>query len=520
MSLTIFLVSMLFIFSISLAAVIFYMYAKRKSASGIGLVALLFLANFFYIFGYAMELASQSVTWKLVFNYMQYFGIPFIVPLWLMICVRFCIQDYRWTALKTVLLLIIPAVTLALNLTHCLNGIFYSSYTLEKWNGLTVLIFQKGIWYYAELYWRIALSAITIWLYARTLSRAKGIMRKQALVLLILSVFGFLLSGSSLFSASTSQVDFAVLLLSASSVLMFATLFKYELFELIPLAYSQLFNGTDQPVMVLADSMSVVKANEAAKKILPRLGKFRSYLSLNSLFPNNKGFESKLLKDEEQLVEIDQDDHKRFYSAKLTRLNIKQSAIKKDFGYLLVLSDVTSHINQVRDLEIEASTDPLTGLLNRRTFFTLAEKKLEEAVAEGTATSLIMIDIDHFKDVNDQYGHQAGDHVIKEVSRIISSQIRGNDALSRYGGEEFVILLPAAAPEAAISAANRICTAIRLYDLNTEGRLIHLTVSIGVTSMQANENPQIDKLIFNADKALYEAKRIGRDRVCFLTSEK
>ena len=170
-------------------------------------------------------------------------------------------------------------------------------------------------------------------------------------------------------------------------------------------------------------------------------------------------------------MEIEQDHMKRFYSAKLTRLNIKRSALKKDFGYLLIFSDETSHINLVHDLKAEASTDPLTGLMNRRTFFPLADKILKRAAVEGAPVSLIMVDIDHFKDVNDEYGHQAGDHVLKEVSRIICSQIRGNDTVVRYGGEEFVILLPSATSEAAIFAANRICTAIRLYDIDTDGRI-------------------------------------------------
>jgi diguanylate cyclase (GGDEF)-like protein len=296
---------------------------------------------------------------------------------------------------------------------------------------------------------------------------------------------------------------------------MFATLFKYELFDLIPLAYSQLFDGMDYPVLVLADSLSVVKANEAAIRMLPMLGKHRGYLPFNSLFPDDPGLSEKLMENEERLVEIDRDEQKRFYAAKLTRLHIKQNALKKDFGYIVVFTDVTNHINIVRDLEIEASTDSLTGLLNRRTFFTMADMLLNEAIKEGSDTSLIMIDIDHFKDVNDRYGHQAGDHVLREVSRIISSQIRGKDIIARYGGEEFVILLPSITSEAAISAANRICAAIRLYDLNAEGSIIHLTVSIGVTSTNDQNHLEINKMIFNADKALYDAKQVGRDRVCF-----
>ena len=181
-----------------------------------------------------------------------------------------------------------PAVTLVFNLTHCINGIFYSSFAMKKWNGINVLILQKGIWYYIESCWRIVLSVVTVFLYARTFSRTEGIRKMQGLILLILSAFGFLLSVSSLLTTETSPVDLAVLLLSASSILMFATLFKYELFDLIPLAYSQLFNGTDYPVIVLSNSMSVVKANEAAKRMLPQIRKCHA-----AIYRSNRFFRKK-----------------------------------------------------------------------------------------------------------------------------------------------------------------------------------------------------------------------------------
>jgi diguanylate cyclase (GGDEF)-like protein len=127
-----------------------------------------------------------------------------------------------------------------------------------------------------------------------------------------------------------------------------------------------------------------------------------------------------------------------------------------------------------------------------------------------------MIDIDHFKNVNDEYGHQAGDFVLKEVSRIICSKVRENDIIARYGGEEFIILLPATGGDAAVSAANRICSAIRHHDMIAEDRIIHLTISIGVTCMEANNTNAVDRLIYIADKALYNAKQKGRNRVSFL----
>jgi diguanylate cyclase (GGDEF)-like protein len=516
LNLTILLVSTLFVFSLCLAAFMLYMYAKRKSAPDIGLFVLLFFANLLYMFGYALELVSQNVAMKLLFNHVQYTGIPFIVPLWLMICVRFCYQDFKWTLPKIAPLLLLPVVTLAMNLTYSMNGLLYSSYSAQTWNRLMVVIFTKGPWYYTEVVWKIFLLIIVTGLLIRTYRRAEGIRRRQTLMLILLTVFALLLTASSFFSAQTSAIDFAVLLLSGSTILLFATLFKYSLFDLVPLAYSRLFDGMDYPAMVLADSLMVVKANKAAARLFPQAGDGRRYAPLSSLFASEEELIDRLMETGESLVEVGVDPEKRFFSAKLTRLNLKENVVKKDYGYLLVLSDITSHVNLVRNLRIEASTDPLTGLLNRRSFYEASQSTMENAVATGDTISLIMIDIDHYKNVNDAYGHQIGDLVLKDLSHIISNQTRGNDIVVRYGGEEFVILLPSTAHEAAITASKRICSAVRQHDFVADDSLIHLTISIGVATVQkVASSGVIDHLIYLADSALYEAKRNGRDRICY-----
>lgn len=518
MNLLILLVSILLLFSFSFAGFILYMHAKKKSVPDTGLVISLFFVNFLYIFGYAMELASQSIEWKLIFNHIQYMGLPFITPFWLMISIRFCKPCYRWKALTIALVMTIPAATMLLNLTHTMSSLLYSSYWTESWNGVEVVVYQKGVWYYIESLWHMILLAAALIIFARTYWRGDGIKKRQALIMLILSAFAFMLAVTTFFSTETAPIDFVVLLLSASSILLFATLFKYSLFDLVPLAHSQLFNGMDYPVLILADSMSVVKANDAAIRIFPILRQDR-FLPLQSLFAEDERLVSKLMENEESLVEVILDAEKRFYSAKLSRLNIKQSAIKKDYGYLLVFSDVTSHINLVRDLELEASMDPLTGLLNRRVFFPMAERTIDQAAAAGETISLIMIDIDHYKRVNDEHGHQAGDCVLKDVSSIISSQIRESDIVARYGGEEFLILLPSTKTEDAKSVADRICNAVREHEFVINDQINHLTVSIGIASMMQPVSQRIDNLIYLADKALYDAKRKGRNRVCIRNEE-
>ncbi len=519
MNLVVLLISLLFLFSVCLAVFIVYMQAKRRNVPEMGLVELLLIANLFYIFGYAMELASIDVFWKLMYNHVQYVGLPYIVTLWLLTCIRFCKTEFRWRPLWLILLLIIPTATLAFNLTHELNGIYYTSYRLQDWHVFHVAVFQKGIWYYINASWNTILASLTVWLYIGAYRSSDGIRKKQALMLLLLSVLAVLFTLTSMLSKETTQIDYTVFLISASSIILLVTLFKYSLFDLVPMAYTQLFNGMEHPVLVLADSMLVVKANPAARKIFPKLSQCDAYTPLQSLFLSDDKLVQRLLENEESLVEVSLGERKKFYSAKLTRLNIKENAIKKDYGYLMVLSDVTSHVNLVRNLEHEASVDPLTGLLNRRAFFAMADSAIEKAIESKDMVSLIMIDIDHYKRINDEFGHQTGDKVLSEISAIISSQSRESDIAARYGGEEFVLLLPSMSEEGAAAAANRIASAIREHVFTAENQQIRLTVSIGIASIFVKENQRADGLIFLADKALYQAKRKGRDRICAQNSK-
>ncbi len=163
-------------------------------------------------------------------------------------------------------------------------------------------------------------------------------------------------------------------------------------------------------------------------------------------------------------------------------------------------------------VEILAITDPLTGLFNRRRCENVLEKEFNRTVRYRTSLSSLMIDIDHFKKVNDAYGHRVGDSVLKEVAELIRSNTRDVDTVSRWGGEEFLVLLPQTVKQSAILLASRMLKAIEQYSFSgiSDGQI---TVSVGLASVP---DPSIDsgeKLINASDVALYEAKRRGRNRV-------
>jgi len=162
-----------------------------------------------------------------------------------------------------------------------------------------------------------------------------------------------------------------------------------------------------------------------------------------------------------------------------------------------------------------ATIDPLTGACNRRTFMLLAEKTLAHARRGRLPTALLMLDIDHFKQVNDRYGHLVGDEALQHFVATIRSCLREGDVLMRYGGEEFCVLLPAATADGAHLLAERIRQTISLIPFAARDVPIRLTASIGIAATEQGNQQTIEALLDAADHALYLAKQSGRDRVAF-----
>ena len=162
-----------------------------------------------------------------------------------------------------------------------------------------------------------------------------------------------------------------------------------------------------------------------------------------------------------------------------------------------------------RDLHRIAQTDSLTGLLNRRAFEEILSRELDRAKRSAKTLSILLLDIDRFKQVNDEWGHQAGDEVIRRVGDALHISMRPSDALSRFGGEEFVILLRDASVEQSAEVAGRLRKEIASLTGLPGG--LKVTVSIGVSASHANDTP--DELLRRCDEALYGSKRAGRNLV-------
>ena len=161
-----------------------------------------------------------------------------------------------------------------------------------------------------------------------------------------------------------------------------------------------------------------------------------------------------------------------------------------------------------------ARTDSLTGLFNRRYFFEVAEREFAKSVRYNRSLSVILFDIDLFKEVNDTYGHLAGDQVLARVGSVLRNKDRETDVAARYGGEELVLLLPETDSQGANATAERLRKLMEDSPVHVGGDMIRFTASFGIAAKDDDTvTDTVDHLISQADKALYQAKRAGRNRV-------
>lgn len=204
--------------------------------------------------------------------------------------------------------------------------------------------------------------------------------------------------------------------------------------------------------------------------------------------------------------------------AKIRRIEREKRVLKELKETNKQLESAVERANQMaleaevakQEFLILSRTDPLTGVFNRRAILSQIETELSRAKREEENLSLSMLDIDYFKEVNDIYGHMAGDVVLQECARRINAVTRTYDSFGRFGGEEFLIVIPGAEEKEVFSICERIRLAVNETDIYIDGSSVRVTVSQGMVVWDRNSN--IDDLIARADKALYQAKENGRNR--------
>jgi len=202
----------------------------------------------------------------------------------------------------------------------------------------------------------------------------------------------------------------------------------------------------------------------------------------------------------------------RWFEARIALMEKNQDGHSK---VVLVVNEISERVQLYREIQRLANQDPLTSCFNRRHFMMLAEQEFQRAARYKRPFSLIFVDIDCFKKFNDQYGHQIGDQLLCSLVNLCKKQLRSIDIFGRYGGEEFLILMPETGADDVLQAAERLRRKIKNMDIETTEGKLSITVSMGVSSIDfsAGEILILDDLLKRADQALYAAKAAGRNCV-------
>lgn len=179
-----------------------------------------------------------------------------------------------------------------------------------------------------------------------------------------------------------------------------------------------------------------------------------------------------------------------------------------------VIDELTGLRRQTEELKELVHTDTLTGLFNYRHFRMALEQEMERTHRTGQPTSLVLVDLDHFKGINDTWGHETGNRALRQTATLMRTMVRKIDIPCRYGGEEFALILPGTQLPLAVNVAERLRKAIASAPLGLEKGETHFTASMGTDIYMAGQEDTMESFIHRADKLLYRAKEEGRNRVC------
>jgi diguanylate cyclase (GGDEF)-like protein len=482
---------------------------RRQDAPEATAFATLVASMAVYTFGYAGEIAQTTLAGAIFWLHVEYLAVPWAGGLWLLAaCKHNGIQG------RTPLLFVIPVITFVGHFTN-FHHLFYSTpLTIEQRGPFWVLSVGRGpLSTLDNAYLLIAFLGGT-WIYLRGLRHASSIFRRQALVLVLCSLLPFLGYFAFLAGLSPWGLDITPVTLGLTCALLYYGIFHCGIFDLAPMARNLIFNSMRDAVLILDTHDRLLDFNPAAKTLLPVLNK-RNLGTL--VFPMLSGFpalaEAMAKTAEREEILLGDAEQRCFEVETWPLFSVPTNPASRRVGRAVIFADVSAQVRLREELRSRAETDPLTGAANRRRFHQALEIECLRFARNRLPLSVLMIDLDSFKEVNDRYGHPVGDTVLRTVAQLLLLSLRKTDLLSRYGGEEFAVLLPETPLTGAMVIAERIRQTIRQKPIVADGCELEVTISVGVASHNEDGEASPEVLLKKADLALYRAKALGRNRV-------
>ena len=469
--------------------------------------ALLTSVVFFYMLGYVIEVLATTPGEAMMALRVECLGIPLLAPFFFMTTMGFFAQKYlkSWMLIASAIYGIAMFLVVFTNDHHML---YYSSHELVYNGYFYNSVLGKGPLYALQQTVSIGLMLIAYVILAIRFIRGSSKLRKQMYLYIIGSIFAFVGNIINVINIAPYGIDIMPIAITIGLVFIAINLYKYKLLDIVPVAFDNAVEIMDDAIIVLDNEWGFIYCNRAAKKLFPILATYSGTENILRM----EGWPSELNQDAEAPITFDMihpETDERVYQT--TNIDYIKDMRKEKIGISIVIKDITNITHMIGQLEELATTDPLTGIHNRRHFMTLINNQLSLAKRYNLSFGLLMLDIDFFKKINDTYGHVAGDHVLCEVVNIVSEQLRSQDVFARYGGEEFVIFTIENDEKGLATFAERIRETIENATIHYEDTEIKITTSIGAILLSPNQS--FDKAVVNVDKALYKAKESGRNRV-------
>jgi diguanylate cyclase (GGDEF)-like protein len=440
-------------------------------------------------FGYVVEKAQTTSAGFLIAARIEYLGLSFIPSLWLLL-------SLSWIGHPLVRSRVFQSIAVGVGLCFCLliwttdwHHLYYASITPTDRVGFAAITHGP---LYSAVVGAFSLSFLFSVLLVLRRPTATAF-RPRTVVILLMNSFPVAGVLSFQLGFRPGGLDMTIFSLLPTFLVMSWGLFRQSLVRVVPIARELVLDAMDQAVVVLDTDGAPLDHNEAAKEHL-------------------RGFVEALKLDPAPQSEFRLEDGDSFRTYRFRRSPLVGR--NKNQGTVVLITDITEEKRLIEELAYQATHDALTGAFNRRHFVSQGVSETTRALREPSSLTLVLFDLDHFKTINDKYGHQAGDTVLTTVVAIVGRHLRAYDLLARVGGEEFAVLLPGTDRQQAWKAAQRWREDLAAHEFDF-GAPVRVTASFGVGSLEAGGEParQFEMLLGSADQALYRAKAAGRNRV-------
>lgn len=477
-----------------------FTFPKERGAHTFGWLLLLVALWSFAVGGGMLTTTQQDAFLWILIRMAAVFAVPVV---WLIFTLRFSGIVDRLRPVWIGLLSVIPMISFILLSTASHQNWFIVEIEYQQVGPYFVDVdWQISTLFWLHLVYSFGLILIGDFFLLRQAFRWSSFFQRRMIIIIIATLFPLFTNLALTFNLFPEiHGNYDVIGFVVAGVFLWWGLFSQEVFDLRPIAHKMVIQNLPEAVFLFDESGRLLEMNAAADEVI--CGKSVAPGDrVETVFDLQISFGQSLEKFEYQLVGSEH------------RYEVRCQPVldgKRYQGQVVMFRNITEERALHDQLEKLSRTDMLTGIANRRYFFEQGQQLLQLSQRYSTELSLIMLDIDHFKAVNDQYGHQTGDVILKEIADILKQNCRTVDIVGRMGGEEFTIVLPETDLEAAAQLAERLRRLIRGSVFQSNGRPVQITASMGVSSVDHQHQISLEQLIDQADQALYQSKMQGRD---------